>query len=152
MKLMDCFLRVALTAAHHLVKARWFLSRPRTAGAHAIALTPDRKVILVKLRYTAGWRLPGGGCRSRENPQDAVLRELSEEIGMISHGPVLLARQFSQQIHFKTDLSSLFVVEDVVYRPRWSWEVEKVSEASLEDLPADLAPVARSWIEALHGS
>ena len=34
-----------------LLKAGWFLRRPRTFGAHALALTPERKLILVKLRY-----------------------------------------------------------------------------------------------------
>lgn len=150
MKLADSFLRAILTVAHQLAKTGWFISRPRTAGAHAIALTPDRKLILVKLRYASGWRLPGGGCGARESPLDAVLRELREEIGMVSHGPVRLARQFNQQVHFKKDFSSLFIVEDVVYRPRWSLEVEQVAEASLGQLPKDLAPVTRSWIEALR--
>ena len=31
---------------------------------------------------------------------------------------------------------------------RWSWEIEEVAEASLDDLPRDLAPVAREWIAA----
>ena len=69
---------------------------------------------------------------------------------MVSHGPIRLARQFNQQVHFKKDFSSLFIVEGVIYRPRWSWEVEQVAEASLGYLPKDLAPVARSWIKALQ--
>ena len=57
------------------------MRRPRTFGAHALALTPERKIVLVKLRYAPGWRLPGGGRGEHEDPRDAVLRELREEIG-----------------------------------------------------------------------
>lgn len=107
-------------------------------------------MILVKLRYASGWRLPGGGCNAGEHPGEAALRELREEIGVSSHGAVRLVCKFDQKVHFKQDLASLFIVEDVCYRPRWSWEVEQVRQFSLEDLPPDLAPVTRAWIEAVQ--
>jgi 8-oxo-dGTP pyrophosphatase MutT (NUDIX family) len=150
--LADKLLRLTLTAGHQLMKTGWFLRRPRTFGAHALALTPDRKLILVKLRYARGWRLSGGGRDAGENPRDAVLRELREEIGMTAHGAVHLARELEQDTDFKRDLASLLVVEDVHYAPRWSWEVEAITEAPLDDLPEDLAPVARDWIDALRGA
>jgi len=126
--------------------------RPRTFGAHGLALTPAGSVVLVKLRYAPGWRLPGGGRRPDEDPRDAVLRELREEIGMIAHGEVTPAVQLEQRPDFKRDLAALFVVRDVRYRPRrWSWEIEAIMERSLDDLPADLAPVARDWVDALQG-
>lgn len=138
-----------LTAAHGLLKAGWFVRRPRTFGAHSLALTPDRRIILVKLRYASGWRLPGGGRNVDEDPRDAVLRELREEIGMTSHGRVRHACDLDQETHFKHDLASLLIVEDVRYAPRWSWEVEQVIEAPLDRLPEDIAPVARNWISAI---
>ena len=54
----DKLLRIVLTAAHRLLTLAWFIRRPRTYGAHALALTPDGKIILVKLRYAPEWR-PG---------------------------------------------------------------------------------------------
>lgn len=150
MKATDAVLRLALTAGHHLMRAGWFVRRPRTYGAHALALTPDRKLILVKLRYAPGWRLPGGGRSANEEPRDAVLRELREEIGMTSHGAVRLACELEQAVHFKHDLASLLVVEDVQYAPRWSWEVERVIASDLDCLPDDLAPIAQTWIAALR--
>jgi 8-oxo-dGTP pyrophosphatase MutT (NUDIX family) len=152
MDLADRLLRAIFTGAHHVLKAGWFVRRPRTFGAHALALTPERKLILVKLRYAPGWRLPGGSRNADEDPRDAVLRELREEIGMTSHGKVRLAGELEQRPGFKRDLASLLIVEDVRYRPpRWSWEVERIVEAPLEDLPADLAPVARAWIDTVRG-
>lgn len=148
MDVADMLLRSILTASHQFLKASWFLRRPRTFGAHALALTPERKLILVKLRYAPGWRLPGGGRTADEDPRDAVLRELREEIGMTSHGRVRLAYELDNPVDFKQDLASLLIVDDVRYHPRWSWEVERIIETPLVDLPDDLAPVARDWIAA----
>jgi 8-oxo-dGTP pyrophosphatase MutT (NUDIX family) len=147
----DKALRVALTAAHSLLRLGWLARRPRTFGAHAFALTPERKVILVRLRYAPGWRLPGGGRGEREDPRDAILRELREEIGMTSHGRVRLAAELEQQPYFKRDLASLLIVEDVRYEPpRWSWEVERIAECAIDDLPKDMAPIAAAWVAALR--
>jgi 8-oxo-dGTP pyrophosphatase MutT (NUDIX family) len=148
--LIDPLLRAVLTAGHKLLKIGWFLRRPHTFGAHALALTPDRKVILVKLRYASGWRLPGGGRAPDEDPRDAVLRELREEIGLTSHGAVRLAAELEQDSDFKHDLASLLIIEDVRYAPRWSWEVECIHEAPFDQLPGDMAPVAKAWTAAVR--
>lgn len=143
-------LRVILKAFHRVLTAQWFVRRPRTFGAHALALTPQRKIVLVKLRYADGWRLPGGGRAEKEEPEDAVVRELREEIGMVSCGAVERACELEERTDFKRDLASLLIVRDVKYRrPKWSWEVEDVVEANIDDLPADLSPRAAKWIEAV---
>ena len=150
--LLDRSLRIVLGGVHALLKAQWFVRRPRTFGAHALALTPEGKVILVRLRYAPGWRIPGGGRAPGEDPREAVLRELREEIGMISHGEVQLAAELEESTDFKRDLASLLIVRDVVYRPRrWSWEVEAVCEADLASLPGELSPRVRAWLERLAG-
>ena len=150
MSLADSFMRIVATGAYQLLRAGWFVRRPRTYGAHAMALTPQRMLILVRLRYAPGWRLPGGGRNPGEDPQAAVLRELREEIGMVSHGRVRLAAELEQRPDSRRDFVSLIIVEDVRYAPpRWSWEVERIIEASLDALPDHIAPVARQWIDAL---
>jgi 8-oxo-dGTP pyrophosphatase MutT (NUDIX family) len=148
--LADRALRVVLRSVHGLLKLAWFVRRPRTFGAHALAFTPEGRIILVRLRYAPGWRLPGGGRLKHEAPRDAVLRELREEIGLTGHGDVQLACELEQATDFKHDLASLLVVRDVSYVPRkWSWEVEDVMEATLETLPADLSPRMAEWIAAV---
>ena len=144
-------LRLPLRLAHGLLKLKWFVRRPRTFGAHALALTPEGRIILVKLRYARGWRLPGGGRAPNEAPRDAVLRELREEIGMTAHGKVRLAAELEERPDFKRDLAALLIVEDVRYKPaRWSWEIEDICEAAIDDMPADLSPRAARWLEALR--
>ncbi|HEX6742416.1 MAG TPA: NUDIX domain-containing protein [Sphingomicrobium sp.] len=149
---MNAIIRLLATTLHALLRLGWFVRRPRTFGAHALALTPEGKVILVRLRYAPGWRLPGGGRRPDEDPRAAVLRELREEIGMTSHGAVTLAAELEERPDNKRDLAALLVVRDVRYRPkRWSWEVEGICEAPLGALPSDLSPRAAAWLEALAG-
>jgi len=149
--MFNAFLRLVITAAHGLLKLGWFIRRPRTFGAHALALTPEGKAILVRLRYASGWRLPGGGRAEDEDPRDAVLRELREEIGMTAHGEVQLAAELEERPDFKHDLASLLVVRDVRYQPhRWSWEVEAIIERETDDLPDDMATIAQGWISALR--
>jgi 8-oxo-dGTP pyrophosphatase MutT (NUDIX family) len=135
---LDRSARLVATALRRLMN----IVRPRSPGlgAHAIALTPERKLVLVKLRYAPGWRVPGGGRHDHEGLRDAVLRELREEIGMTSHGAVRPAA------------AGLLVVEDVRYRrPRWSWEIEAIREVALDELPTDLSPRSIAWIEAVRG-
>lgn len=151
MQIVDPALRIALSGVHKLLKLGWLMRRPRTYGAHALALTPERKIVLVKLRYAPGWRLPGGGRRPNEPADQAVVRELREEIGMSAHGAVRFARELDEQADFKRDLASLLVVEDVRYTPRrWSWEVEQLIEADLDRLPAGMSPRAVRWIAAVR--
>lgn len=150
MSVADAVLRVILTGAHQILRAGWFVRRPRTFGAHALALTPERKLILVKLRYAAGWRTPGGGRGKSEDPVDAALRELREEIGMTAHGAVKKAAELEQRPHYRRDLVSLVVVEDVLYHPRWSWEIERIVEVDPHQLPEGMSPLAEEWIAALR--
>lgn len=153
MSLSDATLRLILTAAHKLLKVAWFVGRPRTRGAHAVALTRERKLVLVKLRYARGWRLPGGGRRSGEYAQAAVIRELREEIGMTAYGRIRFACELEESVDFKRDRAALLIVEDVRYRPRrWSWEVEQVGEFAIEQLPPDIASLTLRWIDALRPS
>ena len=68
---------------------------------------------------------------------------------MTSHGAVRAAAELEQRPDYRQDLVSLLIVEDVRYTPRWSWEVEQITEAPLDALPPDLAPVARAWLDAI---
>jgi len=150
--MLSALLRVGATALHQLLKAGWFVSRPRTFGAHAVALTAGRRLILVKLRYAPGWRLPGGGRAPNEPAVDAALRELREEIGMFAHGDVALACELEEPTDFKRDLASLVIVRDVEYRVRrWSWEVEAVCEAAVDALPPGVSPRTVRWLSAVSG-
>ena len=85
------------------MKAGWFVRRPRLSGAHAVALTPERKLILVKLRYASDGARPAA-AGGRANIRAAAIRELSEEIGMTAYGRVRFACELEEEVDFKRDL------------------------------------------------
>jgi 8-oxo-dGTP pyrophosphatase MutT (NUDIX family) len=148
--MLNRLVRLAATAAHRLLAVSWFFRRPKTYGAHAIALTRDKRVVLVKLRYAPGWRVPGGGVEHGEPAIEAALRELREEIGMTGHGSAELACDLDENVDFRRDTCSLVIVRDVEYQPKgWNWELERVYEAPLDDLPADLSPQTARWLRTV---
>jgi ADP-ribose pyrophosphatase YjhB (NUDIX family) len=69
----------------------WMLRRPQTYGAKVVLRRGD-DVLLVRHTYgrRSEWDLPGGFIDDGEAPQDAVLRELSEEVGVRAQRPVEL--------------------------------------------------------------
>ncbi len=139
MQIPRFLVRLAVSTVQRVRRAIWFVTRPEVRGVHAVALTPAGRVVLVRLTYAPGWRLPGGGRKAREEPVAAVLRELREEIGMRAHGTVRHALDSADRHDFRNDQSSIFLVEDVEYQPRQTLEVEEVREFDPEALPPDIA-------------
>lgn len=124
----------------------WFFSRPRATGVHGIPLTPHGKVVLVTLSYAKGWRLPGGGQKAGEESCDAMLRELREEIGLITCASVEVVGGFTHRPDYRHGKASLFVIRGVRYQPRWSLEVVEVGEFELDALPAGTAPITHELL------
>ena len=85
------------------MKAGWFCSPPRNVyGAHAVALTPERKLILVqaslRLRLAPARRRPE---RRRESASRRRSASSGEEIGMTAHGRVRLACELERDIDYR---------------------------------------------------
>lgn len=97
--------------------------------------------MLVTLSYAKGWRLPEGGHKTGEDPCEAMLRDLREEIGLTAHLGLIPICGFDHRPDFRHGDATLFLVQGVKYRPRWSLEVRTVAEFSLSDLPHDIALV-----------
>ena len=149
--MIEAGLKAAALFGSRVVKPVLMLGQSEIFGAHALPLTPEGRIVLVRLRYAPGWRLPGGRRGRDEDPKDAALRELREEIGLKSHGEVTYACDLEEPMGRRRDCMSLVLVRDVIYAPRrWSLEVEAVREATLDALLEDMAPVAERWIARLR--
>jgi 8-oxo-dGTP pyrophosphatase MutT (NUDIX family) len=148
--------RAVMTGAHRLLQLRWFVTRPRTFGVRAIALSPEGRIVLIRHSYVRGWYLPGGGRAPDENPEAAILRELGEEIGLEDHDAIRHLGQYEHRPTFKRDRLDLFLVEGARYRWTPSLEIEEVGEFDPRTLPADLSARSRAdisqWLTAADPS
>lgn len=124
----------------------WFFTRPRTRGVRAIALTPAGQLLLVRHSYIAGWHLPGGGQEDGESAEAAVLRELREEVGMISHGAVRLLGTLQHRPNFRRDTVTLALVEQVEFAFRPSLEIVEAGAFDLDALPEGITSGTRRRI------
>ena len=144
MSLKRRLVRTVFTFLHGFRRALWKVTGPGRAGVHGLPLTERGRVVLVRLTYSPGWRLPGGGRKRREKPEDAMLRELREEIGLTGHGSMERLDGV-----LPGDRSTFFLIRNVVYRPRWNLEVEQVAEFDPDLLPDDTtlwtARIVEQW-------
>ena len=59
------------------------------------------------------WQMPQGGIDNNENPRQAMIRELSEEVGIKKNYEILMELEGNGfHIHFQALLKKLFGVED----------------------------------------
>ena len=146
-------LRVAVTAFQTLRRAFWFVTRPDVRGVLAVPVTPDGRIVLVRLTYDKGWHLPGGGLKRGEDPQAAILRELSEEIGLTAHGEVLCLGEFQHRPDRRRGRTTLFLVKDVRYDFRRSIEIEELGAFAPDALPPGTTKLsAKKIAQALQRS
>jgi 8-oxo-dGTP pyrophosphatase MutT (NUDIX family) len=141
-------IRILFTLLQGLRRLVWKVTGPGRDGVHAVPLTPAGAVVLVRLTYAPGWRIPGGGRKRRETAVEGMLRELREEIGLVAHGAIERLDDIRPG-GLPGDRSALFLIRDVIYRPRQTFEVEEVREFDPARLPGDAIRSTRETIEAL---
>lgn len=63
---------------------RWLAGLPKKSIAVKVIVYSDKgNVLLVKPNYKKTWQFPGGGVEQLEDPLEAVLRELKEELQLV---------------------------------------------------------------------
>ncbi len=66
-------------------------------GVRAVVLDPADRVLLVRFQFpeTSLWATPGGGIDEGESPEEAIVRELGEEVGLdvLELGPWIWTRE-----------------------------------------------------------
>ena len=122
------------------------LSPTFTAGAVAVVLDETDRILLVRQAYRGRWGLPGGLMKRGEVPLEALLREVSEEVGMavvVQGEPEVVLDPVPRRI-------------DVVFlaRPAERSVEPKPSSAEIEALrwatPEDLPPIQMETAMALQ--
>jgi len=92
---------------YRIARAYWFFRRPTTYGVK-IALKNHDTILLVRHTYQPeSWTFPGGGVKRGENKEDALRREIKEEVG-INLRKITYAGEFKNKQDFKNDTLSVY--------------------------------------------
>jgi 8-oxo-dGTP diphosphatase len=114
-----------------------------TAGA--VVTDTQGRVLLLKhvFRSGSGWGIPGGFIHAGEQPEDALRRELREEVGL-ELAAVEIA--FVRTLHTTQQIETIFRARPIGEAQPQSVEVERVEWFSPQALPASLSEDQRCLI------
>lgn len=117
-----------------------------TVTAGALIFNHEGKVLLLKHRFRVGssWGVPGGFLEAGEQPEEAMRRELREEIGLeVEHVEIFTSRSFRKP----RQVEILFRCRaDAEVKPL-TIEIERAEWFSVHELPAGLPKDQRPLIQ-----
>jgi len=130
--------------------SRW--TRGMTLGVRGVAIDSEGRVLLVKHTYLMGWWLPGGGVDRGETTQDAVIREMREETGLIASVAPRLISIHSNERFFRGDHVLVYAVDAFTVGERTSHgEIAEIGWFSPDALPEDAHRSTRARLGELFG-
>jgi 8-oxo-dGTP pyrophosphatase MutT (NUDIX family) len=130
----------------------WRQTRALTLGAQGMVLDSGNRLLLVRHTYRPGWHMPGGGVEKGETIEEALIRELAEEVGIELTARPHLFGIYANFRAFPSDHIALFVVRHwrQTCVPAPNHEIAGQCFAARAALPDGTIPaVGRRWDEVL---
>lgn len=119
---------------------RWTvrLSHPRFAVTAGAVVTDHRgRVLLLKHRFRpgAGWGMPGGFMERGEQPEEALRRELREEVGLeVEKLKLFITRAFKKP----AQVEIVFLARAIGDTDQLNFEIQKAAWFLPGELPEEL--------------
>jgi len=134
----------------------WRATQPqKMIVAKVIVRSDTGRVLLAKSSYKKSWQMPGGGVEDGEGPEEAVVREAREELGL----EIALDSLMLKGTIYKKDEEILFIIyesneripEDIKLTAQES-EVTSFKFVNISDAAALLSPYYASFWEKHYAS
>lgn len=144
-------LRSLATLINRALRLYWRIRRPRTFGVRALVVGPDGRLLLVRHTYDRYWYLPGGGRKKMEPAEEALARELREELGIEDARPERRLGAYFSEREGKRDTIDVFVVRADSVGKLQRLEIAEARWFAPSDLPTDVSPATLRRVEEYRG-
>lgn len=128
------------------------LTRGMTLGVRGLVTNPAGEVLLIHHTYVRGWYMPGGGIERGETAEEALARELIEEVGVRIVGRPRLISFHSNHVRFPGDHVLIYRVDS--WEPCEATSMGEIHAAEWfapDALPVEITPSTRRRIEEALG-
>ena len=132
---------------HMLARA---MVSPAVLGVAGAVFDTDGRVLLARHSYAPGWQLPSGGVALGEHPDDAVRRELAEELGLAG-GTIRLVGFYARRAGWVSAPVAFYRIENGVVNFRPNLEVRAILFADPHQPPPGTSPAALRRLAELAG-
>jgi 8-oxo-dGTP pyrophosphatase MutT (NUDIX family) len=133
-----------------LITVKALLS-PTALGVVGLVFDDRGRVLLVRHGYMTGWSLPGGGVDRGEPPENAVARELQEEIGL-SGGDAVFAGLYTRRTGWATNVIAVYRITRASVNFRPSWEIREILWVDPAQPPTGTTPGTLRRLAEIQGS
>lgn len=126
---------------------------PVAYGAHAMIEDEKGRLLLVRHTYAPGWHFPGGGVNRGEPAEEAVLRELKEEIGLTAAQSLVLFGIYTRKHIWATNVIVLFHLKGAAFDFRPNAEIAEAKFFAPDAPPEGIGSGAhRRFLEHAQGT
>jgi NADH pyrophosphatase NudC (nudix superfamily) len=121
---------------YSFLKIYWYIFRPKTQGVICLIFSGD-ELLLIRHNYgRSAWTLSGGGLKKNETKEEAVKREVKEELGLIITPEYI--GEFTHNPEHKIDTVFCFSARTEKIDPQIDHlEIKEAKWWNMNDLPND---------------
>jgi 8-oxo-dGTP pyrophosphatase MutT (NUDIX family) len=144
-------IRPLATLFNRALRLYWRIRKPVTFGVRAIVLHRDGRLLLVKHTYDRYWYLPGGGRKRDETAEEALRREVEEEIGITDLRIARKLGTYFSEREGKRDTIDVFVAHAEAFGRLQRLEIAAAEWFAPDELPPDVSPATQRRVAEYLG-